>query len=242
VLVPGTLCDARVFEGVRARWHATAPDRVTIDLSLHDLTEDIGTWWAQQLSRLPGRFDLMGFSLGGVLALQLLALGGPAAQRVRRLVLVASNALPGTPEHRQRVQAQADLWQSAGPMAVADQMLAGASRAPHVPGQVPWHEQVRAMAASTPTAAFLAQGELNATRPDGRPGLAAWSGPVCLISGALDAWCGADKQAIMLAARPDSLWHELPDCGHYVPLEQAQAMADLAHPFLLSSSPEVRSS
>jgi pimeloyl-ACP methyl ester carboxylesterase len=239
-LVPGTLCDDRVFEGVRARWQATAPDRVTIDLSLHGLTADVAAWWTTQLTQLPARFDLMGFSLGGVLALQLLAMGGPAVQRVRRLVLVASNALPGTPEHLQRVQTQADLWQSAGPMAVADQMLAGGI--PGLPVTPELRATVRAMAASTPPEAFLAQGALNATRPDGRPGLAAWNGPVCLISGAQDPWCGADKQALILAARPDALWHELPDCGHYVPLEQAQALADLAQPFLTASLSEAPTS
>ena len=45
--------------------------------------------------------DVVGFSLGGLLALRLIAL---APQRIRNLVLIATNAQAATPAHRERTE------------------------------------------------------------------------------------------------------------------------------------------
>ncbi len=228
LLLPGTLCDARLFAPLQAAWAALGHAPVQRVADLHQLPMGLEAWWDAQLSGLTAPVDVLGFSLGGVLALQLLA---RAPQRVRRLVLVASNPMPGTPMHRERVQAQQAQWHAQGPQAVADAMLDQAS-----PGATPEvRALVRAMAADTPVAAFDAQGELNATRPDGAPALARWRGPLLLVSGQRDPWCGDDKQALLRQARPDALWHALPDAGHYLPLERAQALAQVSAEFFRSS-------
>lgn len=218
LLLPGTLCDARLFAPLQAAW-ANLGMRITTRVAdLHRLHESPAAWWATQLEGLPAHFDVLGFSLGGVLALQLLQ---SAPERVRRLVLVASNPMPGNAQQHERVRAQQAQWREQGPQALADAMLAQAS--PQAGASV--RAVVRAMATDTPEAAFKAQGELNATRPDGLPALARWCGPLLLLSGRDDPWCGADKQDLMRTAHPEAIWHELPDCGHYLPLEQPQALA-----------------
>ena len=231
LLLPGTLCDARLYDELRAHWAEVAPTIEPLDVSLHGLGQDTATWWAERLQGLPERFDVLGFSLGGLLAFRLLALW---PQRVRRLALVACNPQPATPGHGQRVREQRELWRTDGPLAVAEQMLMQAMPAGTVTAAQ--RERVLAMAASTPERAFLAQGELNATRPDGLPVLANSSGPLMLVSGAQDPWCGADKQALMRQARPDARWHELAGCGHYLPLVQGRALAELTASFFLSPS------
>ena len=197
---------------------------------LHDLDPDVQTWWALQLARLPAQFDVLGFSLGAVLALQLL---GMAPQRVRRLVLVAGNPSAGTASHFERVSAQRALWQSLGPASVATQMLEEAS--PTTCNDPTLRKCVVDMACDTPTSAFIAQGEVNVTRPDGLPFLAHWHGPLLLVSGSEDPWCGADKQALVRSVRPDAQWCELPHCGHYVPLEQPLALAKVTCSFFLDT-------
>ena len=146
------------------------------------------------------------------------------------LVLVASNPQAATPVHAQRVQAQSQRWQQEGPRALAlDMVQQSTAQARQSPQLV---QTVQDMAEATPWAAFQAQGQLNASRPDGGPALARWSGPLLLLSGALDPWCGADKQALLLHSRPDALWHELPDTGHYLPLECPAELARLSDDFL----------
>ena len=226
VLLPGTLCDARLFAPLQTAWAALGRPGHGQVLDLHTLELNVSQWWTRQLARLPARFDVLGFSLGGVLALQLLAI---APARVRRLCLVATNAAAGTPLHRERTEAQQALWQAEGPAAVARAMLAQASPADSQSPELA--ATVVEMACATPWSAFVAQGELNASRPDGLPALQAFSGEVLLISGANDPWCGAEKQQAMCAAHTAAQWQEFEGAGHYLPLARAQALARATHRF-----------
>jgi pimeloyl-ACP methyl ester carboxylesterase len=224
LLLPGSLCDARLFAPLRAAWAHLNHRPLTRVADLHRLSLGTEDWWAEQVEDLPGPLDVLGFSLGGVLALQLLA---RAPDRVRRLVLVASNPQSGSPQHRERIQAQKAQWHSQGAAAVAQAMLVQAS--PGADAVV--KAQVLAMAADTPRAAFDAQGELNASRPDGTPTLSRWRGPLLLVSGQNDPWCGSDKQTLIRQARPDAQWLALPETGHYVPLERPLALAQASADF-----------
>lgn len=223
LLLPGTLCDARVFGPMRAHW----PDERRVQVADLHRMEDPEAWCHDVLAQLPEPFDVLGFSLGAILAMMLLDL---APERVRRGVLVSANPQAGTLAHAQRVQAQRQRWLQAGPRALAQDLLqqttADAQRTPELT------RTVQDMAEATPLAAFDAQGRLNASRPDGGMALARWRGPLLLVSGATDPWCGADKQALLLQSRPDALFHELPDTGHYLPLERPEALARLTDDFL----------
>ena len=223
LLLPGTLCDGRVFAPMCDRWPAGKPVRMA---DLHGLGPAVD-WWMGQLPGLPKQFDVLGFSLGGILAMTLLSL---APARVRRLVLVASNPQAGTPAHAQRALQQRQMWLEQGPRALALDLMRQTTAPARQSTQM--QHALQAMAETTPLAAFDAQARLNATRPDGGTALAAWPGPLMLISGAADPWCGADKQALLLKSRPDAIWHELPEAGHYLPLERPADLARLTEEFL----------
>ncbi len=227
VLVPGSLCDARLFDGLRAHWPSDTPVAVA---DLHTL-QDPERWWPAQLTDLPAQVDVVGFSLGAVLALRLLVL---APQRVRRLALVGCNPAAGSALHRERVAAQRETWLREGPRAVAQAMTREAS--PSAAADAPWRETVQQMAFDTPLHAFEAQGELNASRPDGRAALSAWWGPLLLASGEHDPWCGDDKQALLREVRPDAQWLRLPGAGHYLPLERPRELADALDRFFTTDS------
>lgn len=230
LLLPGTLCDASLFEPILQVWRTLgfAPAHHMADL--HQGPLDDG-WCDAQMNATGTVMDVVGFSLGGILALQCLA---QAPQRIRRMVLVATNPLPGSGVHRERFQQQWALWHQQGPQAVAEQMLAQAS--PNAPPYV--LDCVKAMASATPTAALASQGELNASRPDRREQLARWSGPLMLVGGQDDPWCGTDKQQLLREVRPDAHGHLLPHTGHYVPLEQPEALGRLTCDFF-SSEPNL---
>lgn len=232
LLLPGTLCDATLFTPMLEQWPAgDRPGEGVRALDLFGLDE-AQAWWQRQLPGLPEQLDLVGFSLGGVLALALLRL---APQRVRRLALVAASALGGTPAHEARVSAQIAQWRAQGPAAVARQM---AEQAVPAAGRTPdLTRRLEAMAAATPESAFLAQAHLNATRPDGLETLARWSGPLLLLCGEQDPWCGPVTQAQILAHRPDARYICLPGSGHYLPLEQPAAVAAAVALFFRTDTP-----
>lgn len=91
VLLPGMMCDARVFSPQIQALSAYAPVMVA---PLHggDRVEAIAS---HILSMLPERFALAGLSMGGIVALEILR---RAPARVTRLCLMATTPLAETPD------------------------------------------------------------------------------------------------------------------------------------------------
>ena len=210
LLLPGTLCDARIFR------HQCRALRDLVDLRALDYAglDRAGAWLDRLLGELPEHFSIAGFSLGGLWALELLR---RAPQRVQRLALIASNARPASGHARRRSASQWRVWQSQGPAAVAR----GAKPAYfHHPSQRQRHGPlVRAMADGTPRQVARAEFAWAAARPDSLPALHDFAGPLLLVSGEHDRLCPAAWQREMLQAQPAARWLELPRVGHFVPLE-----------------------
>ena len=210
LLLPGTLCDARIFRH-QCRVLRDVADLRALDYARLDRS---GAWLDRLLGELPEQFSVAGFSLGGLWALELLR---RAPQRVQRLALIASNARPASGHARRRSASQWRVWQSQGPAAVAR----GAKPAYfHHPSQRQRHGPlVRAMADGTPRQVARAEFAWAAARPDSLPALHDFGGPLLLVSGEHDRLCPAAWQREMLQAQPAARWLELPRVGHFVPLE-----------------------
>ena len=210
LLLPGTLCDARIFRH-QCRVLRDVADLRALDYARLDRS---GAWLDRLLGELPEQFSVAGFSLGGLWALELLR---RAPQRVQRLALIASNARPASGHARRRSASQWRVWQRQGPAAVAR----GAKPAYfHHPSQRQRHGPlVRAMADGTPRQVARAEFAWAASRPDSLPALHDFGGPLLLVSGEQDRLCPAAWQREMLQAQPAARWLELPRVGHFVPLE-----------------------
>ena len=210
LLLPGTLCDARIFRH-QCRTLRDVADLRALDYARLDRS---GAWLDRLLGELPEQFSIAGFSLGGLWALELLR---RAPQRVQRLALIASNARPASGRARRRSASQWRVLQRQGPAAVAR----GAKPAYfHHPSQRQRHGPlVRAMADGTPRQVARAEFAWAAARPDSLPALHDFGGPLLLVSGEHDRLCPAAWQREMLQAQPAARWLELPRVGHFVPLE-----------------------
>jgi len=210
LLLPGTLCDSRIFR------HQCRALRDVADLRALDYAglDRSGAWLDRLLDDLPEQFSIAGFSLGGLWALELLR---RAPQRVQRLALIASNARPASGRARRRSASQWRVWQREGPAVVAR----GAKPAYfHHPSQRQRHGPlVRAMADATPRHVARAEFAWAAARPDSLPALHDFGGPLLLVSGEHDRLCPAAWQREMQLAQPAARWLELPRVGHFVPLE-----------------------
>jgi pimeloyl-ACP methyl ester carboxylesterase len=207
VFLPGTLCDERVFAPVLPVGRPAVLRHHQVLASVTDPEQ----WVSLLLDALPPRFALVGFSLGGLLAL---ALCEQAPERVRGMALIASNARRAQPEHWKNRQALLAQWDSGGADAVIDTLLpryglsASAQQA-----------SVRAMARDHSRALFDTQLRFAAERPERS---AVWRhapGPALIISGERDPLCGPAMQDELKALRPDADWLSLPDSGHFPTLD-----------------------
>ena len=111
-MIPGTLCDGRLFDRQARRLRS----RVQVVRVDWQHLRQAGDPMAALLRRLPQRFSLAGFSLGGLWAVQLMA---RAPERVERLALIASNAEASSRRGARRSARLWRLWQAQGPAAVA---------------------------------------------------------------------------------------------------------------------------
>jgi pimeloyl-ACP methyl ester carboxylesterase len=219
VFIPGTLCDRRLF----ARQARALRGRARVlTLEYRGLRAD-RPWLDAALRRLPARFSLAGFSLGGLWALELLR---RAPQRVERLAMIASNAEPASRVAARRGRSLWRLWAREGAATVARSLKPSYF---HHPAQRRRHAAlVRAMAQATPPRTARAQFDWAAQRPPGLPLLAAQQPPTLIVSGAHDRLCPRPQQQRMRDACAGSAqWVELPRCGHFIPLEQPAALTRL---------------
>jgi pimeloyl-ACP methyl ester carboxylesterase len=224
VMLPGTLCDARLFARQRRGLRHAADVRLIDYRDLKPTRSAPGSagWVGQLLARLPDKFSLAGFSLGGIWALEILR---QAPERVERLAMIASNAQGASAKGKRNSRRQKRLWRQrgAGPLAVLGRGLPAyfhheADRRRHLP-------LLRRMALATPARSALAQFALAGSRPEGLATLASFEGATLIVSGAKDRLCPPRWQQAMATARPEARWLEIARTGHFVPLEAGSRLS-----------------
>lgn len=216
VLIPGTLCDERLFRKQSRTLRGVA--RVVVP----DYTKltDRRQWSESLMAQLPARFSVAGFSLGGMFALELLRL---APERIERMALIASNAQPGSDKIRRRSANLRRLWQSRGPAHVVEVLQ---RRYFHHEAVRRQHASLlRRMAVDTPSRTAAEQFQWAAQRPAGYDALKLFQRPLLIVSGAQDRVCPHALQRAMHEAQPQARWIEFARCGHLVPLEAASHLS-----------------
>ncbi|MCC6854168.1 MAG: alpha/beta fold hydrolase [Rubrivivax sp.] len=218
LMIPGSFCDERLF-AAQVRALNRKARLISADFSR---LRDREAWLARLLQRLPERFSVVGFSLGGLIALELLR---RAPERVERLAMIASNAEAATRRTDLRTRAQWRLWRQHGPLAALQPVWPNYfGRARRLTRE---RALVRRMAQATPAKSARAQLTWAAERPQGRSTLASFQAPLLIVSGRRDRLCPRSAQQHMLRAQPHARWHELRHCGHLIPLEAPRRLGRL---------------
>jgi pimeloyl-ACP methyl ester carboxylesterase len=213
LLLPGTLCDVRVFASIVP---SNRP-AIAVDLTGAD---DIATLADAVLAKAPERFIAMGFSLGGIVALELAA---RALDRVAAMVLIGTTArdVPAAGHAARRAQAES----ATDPLALIDEALWPGYVHPDRINDRALHEIVRAMARDCPPETFRRQTEIALSRVDSRSRLAGYTVPVLILSGEDDVVAPPETQAELAAGLPNAQIETIPGAGHLVPLEQPNVCA-----------------
>jgi pimeloyl-ACP methyl ester carboxylesterase len=217
LLLPGTLCDERVF-----RPAVDGFDRAIVTRPLTGATNT--TAMADRLlDRAPDRFALCGFSLGAIVALEVIA---RAPERVERLCLIGGNAraMPTQQAAERRAAVVA------GGKAYIDKVWAAS---------VPFHRRNDAalrdaleLMASVPPASFAEQIELSINRVDSRSRLHSIRVPTLVMVGAEDRICPPELSAEIAAEILDARLVVVERAGHYLTLDQPEIVRRELHDWL----------
>ena len=221
LLLPGNMCDARLWAPVAARLSAAghavrhAP---RLDQPL------IGEMAEAVLTEGEGPVVAVGFSMGAIVAAEM---ARRCPDRIAGLSLVAFNASADLPE-RAAIRPGQQVRVRAGQLAalVADELkpayLAEANR-----GDRELLDLVMAMALALGPDTFIAQSEALRLRHDLRPALPGFAMPVLLACGREDRLCPPAWHARWAEAiGPHARIAEVAGAGHLLPLERPDALAD----------------
>ena len=217
LLLPGTLCDKRMF-ALQARALRSCAVLHPAD---YVKLRDVDSWMRRLLPSLPPRFSVAGFSLGGLLALELLR---RVPERIERLALIASNAQAASPLGKRRSAWLHKLHLARGAAVVAKHVKPAYFH--HEAKRRQYEQLVLRMAVQTPQRSAFAQFDWAADRPDGFAALRAFGGPVLVVAGAQDRLCPPAWQHAMQSAQPAIRLVQLPRCGHFVPLESPAQLSN----------------
>jgi pimeloyl-ACP methyl ester carboxylesterase len=211
LLLPGTLCDARVFGPLAATF---AGHSIT-DISMSGAAS--ATLLARRiLAVAPPRFALVGFSLGGIVALEIAAI---APERVAGLALIATTARPDPVSNTAlRRKGVADARTRGVTAHFVDDIWPG-STAPANQNDGVLKAQAVAMAGAIGIEAFAQQAEIAISRADSRPRLSHLKMPTLVLCGAADSVCPPARHVEIADAIPGAELAIIPDAGHFVLLE-----------------------
>lgn len=224
LLLPGTLCSPALWSGLQApnlRWHEGARVHSPAWQQL-PASDSLSQSAAALLETAPPHFALLGFSLGAILAFEMLR---QAPERISKVALLNANPKPASQAqiatwqqlgHRLRQQESADIGAIAS--GFADALY------PEHPEYPALRQQVLAMAEEVGIAVFLRQLRWLESRPDSRPTLSTLRCPVLLAVGRHDPLTPLTLHQDMLEHIPHAQLAVLENCGHYSPLEQPRAL------------------
>ena len=218
VLIPGNMCDARLWtDQVRAM----LPGAVDADTTRDDT---IAAMAKRALAAADGPLLPVGFSMGAIVALEM---ARQQPDRIAGLVLLDANPSADLPERaairpRQQDDVRAGLLEAVVVGELKPRYLARANRRDRTLLRL-----LRAMALDLGPDVFVAQSEALRTRADLREVLPALDVPVLIACGAEDALCPPEWHAAMAAGARRATLHVVADAGHMLPLEQAAPLAEI---------------
>lgn len=213
-MLPGLICDASIYAPQTAAFgDSLAVDGYGCADSLDQMADIV-------LDQAPERFDLLGHSMGGRVAIEVFR---KAPGRVRRLALVSTgvhSVREGEPESRAQLQAighdngfevLVDAW--------LEPMIAPAHRDdPEI------HDPLKSMCMRAGQAMFDAQIKALLGRAEQESLLAAVDCPALVMTGGEDGWSPPEQHRAIADAIPSSELVIVEGAGHMIQREAPEAV------------------
>lgn len=221
VLVPGLVCDAEVW---RAQAAALGGSRQVL-IPGHGLSDSLAGMARRILDAAPARFALAGHSMGGRVALEILA---SAPERVTRLALLDTGfeaLAAGEAGERERAGRYRlrDIGRAQGMTALGKEWSRGMVHPARL-DDAPLMDAIHAMIGRAPLAQFEAQTEALLNRADRTALLPQITVPTLVLCGREDGWSPPARHEEMARRIPRARLVIVPDCGHLCTLERPDAI------------------
>lgn len=220
LMLPGLICDSRIFAPQFAAFPQAIPAADYGD------ADDLGAMAELVLARAPDRFALLGHSMGGRVALEIVR---RAPARVTRLALLSTGVHLPTSEEAPKRYALRDLGRERGMAALVDSWLPPMV-APSRGEDASFLAPLRAMCLDAGLPRFEAQITALLARPEVESLLPRLTCPVLLAVGREDRWSPPEQHAAMAALIPGAQLIVIAGAGHMLPVEAPgllnQAIAD----------------
>jgi pimeloyl-ACP methyl ester carboxylesterase len=221
IFVPGLLCDGAVWQ----QQAAALGEGRRVHVAAHELANDLNVMAQRILAAGPERFALVGHSMGGRVALEVLA---RAPERVTRVALLDTGfqALPqGEAGERERAGRYRllDIARREGMLAMGKEWTRGMVH-PDRLADAPLMDAIHQMIARAPVAQFEAQIHALLTRADRTALLAEIRVPTLVLCGREDSWSPLQQHEEMAQRIRGSQLVVVPHCGHMSTMEQPAAI------------------
>jgi pimeloyl-ACP methyl ester carboxylesterase len=214
VLVPGSLCDARVWQN-QARDLGDVATITVANLHGHD---SIPAMAEAALAAAPERFALAGFAMGGRVALEMVR---RAPERITRLALIDSSVHQLAPGEAERRQPQIELARREGMIAFArwwNPQIVHSSRRE----EADYMGLLEAMADSFTPAEYEREVRALLNRPDAAKVLGGISVPTLVLYGTEDMLSGPARNRQIAEAIPHARLVAIEGTGHFPLLEKPE--------------------
>lgn len=211
VLLPGLLCDSRMFAGQLAAFGGQSIDGFYGGAARIEVMADYA------LARMPPRCALLGHSMGARVALEIWR---RAPERVGRLALADTGVHAVRDGEADKRHALRELGREQGMRALIDAWLPPMI-GPGRRGDAALFGTLAAMLADAGLATYEAQIEAMLHRPDAAAVLPTIDCPTVVIVGRDDGWSPVDQHEAIAAAIAGARLRVVEQAGHMAPVEQA---------------------
>ena len=227
------LCDERLFAAQVAAFAATHDCRVFV-FREHDTLAAMAD---ALLAATPPRFTLIGLSLGGYVAFEVLR---RARDRVERVVLLDTTAAGDSDSRRAGRHADIAKVEQGGIEALIPELPSRWLLPAHV-ARVDLVELMASMARSVGADGQRRQQQAMLGRPDSLGDLARVQVPTLVMCGARDLVTPIADHAAIAAGIAGARFETIAACGHLSTIEQPEAVNRVLVPWLAATAPATRS-
>lgn len=216
VLLPGMMCDGRLF-GPQIEALGSKRQIFVGDLTRSDRIDAIGR---DVLADAPNHFALAGLSMGGIVAMAIMA---TAPERVSRLALLDTNHKAELPVRQALRQPQIARAMTGGLDAMLKEEMKPQYLAPQNRSNTPLLDLVLAMGRDLGPDVFARQSRALRDRPDYTATLRQIAVPTLVLCGAHDALCPPARHQEIAELVTGATLAVIPNAGHLPTLEQPSA-------------------
>lgn len=221
VLVPGLMCDDTVWQHQIAAFSESR----SVQVAEHALSDSLGEMAERILDNAKGQFALAGHSMGGRVALEVMA---RAPERVSRLALLDTGyrgLAPGEAGEREKAGRYRllEMARHDGMLAMAKEWAHGMVHPARL-GDEPLMDAIHSMIVRAGIEKFEAQIRALLGRPDRAELLAALHVPTLVLCGQDDSWAPISQHQDIARLIKGSRLIDVPDCGHMSTMERPEAI------------------